>query len=56
MHIHVEKDRSSGKIWLEPEIIIAYMHKFSPRQVQQIMVIVTVNYKIFKIKWNEYFT
>ncbi len=29
MHVHVEKAEADGKIWLEPEIKIAYMYNFS---------------------------
>jgi hypothetical protein len=56
MHVHVEKAEAVGKIWLEPEIKIAYMYDFSTREQAQIFGLVTTNIEIFKQKWNEYFS
>ena len=56
MHVHVEKGRAEGKIWLEPKIKIAYMHWFTPKEQKKIMEIMTANFLIFKQKWNEHFS
>ncbi|MEP6845124.1 MAG: DUF4160 domain-containing protein [Panacibacter sp.] len=55
-HIHVTKGNADGKIWLEPEITIAYMYGFSNTEKKHIMEIVYDNYEAFKIKWNEHFS
>ncbi|MCP9750888.1 DUF4160 domain-containing protein [Ferruginibacter sp. HRS2-29] len=55
MHIHVEKGGADGKIWLEPEIKIAYMHNFTPKEQKIIMGIVETKFLIITNKWNEYF-
>ncbi|MDQ3683674.1 MAG: DUF4160 domain-containing protein [Bacteroidota bacterium] len=56
MHVHVEKAEAVGKIWLEPEIKIAYMYDFSTREQAQIFSLVITNIEIFKQEWNEHFS
>lgn len=55
MHIHVTKAEANGKIWIEPEIEIAYLHGFSRSEEKEILHIVSTNYERIKTKWNEYF-
>jgi hypothetical protein len=54
-HVHVIKGSAKGKIWLEPEVLIAYLHGFSSREESFIMQIVSGHTENFKQKWNEYF-
>jgi hypothetical protein len=56
MHEHVQKAECEGKVWLQPGLAIAYMHKFSSGEVQQIMEIVEKELLTLKKKWNEYFS
>ncbi|MEO7293705.1 MAG: DUF4160 domain-containing protein [Ginsengibacter sp.] len=56
MHVHVEKAGANGKIWLEPDLNIAYMHHFTSKEVQQIMEIIATKLLTLKQKWNEYFS
>ncbi len=44
------------KIWLMPAIEIAYLQGFGKSEEKEIMEIVSLNYELFKIKWNEYFS
>lgn len=55
IHIHIEKGGSEGKTWLEPQVKIAYLHGFSPKEQKIINHVVTQNVLTFKEKWNEYF-
>jgi len=55
IHVHVIKGNAKGKIWLDPEILIAYLHGFSSREESFIMQIVNDHTAIFKQKWDEYF-
>ena len=54
-HIHVVKGNSNGKIWLEPDIAIAYLHGFNASEGKQIREITMEHAGIFKNKWHEYF-
>ena len=56
IHVHVTKAEAVGKIWLEPETLIAYMRGFTVLEEKRIMQIVKINEKAFKQKWNEYFS
>ena len=55
MHIHVKKGNADGKIWLEPQIEIAFLHEFTNAEQKDIIKIVIDNYEILKTRWNEYF-
>ena len=55
IHVHKEKADSEGKVWLEPIITIAYLHKFSAKEVKDILNIIDDNVEQFKTKWNEFF-
>lgn len=49
MHIHVEKGGGYGKIWLKPEIEVAYFNNFSSREMNQIIEIVRNEIVTFRI-------
>lgn len=56
MHVHVEKGDANGKVWLEPDVNIAYMHGFSVSETNQIMKIIEKEIVTLSNKWNEYFS
>ena len=56
MHVHVEKAGSNGKIWLEPNVDIAYMRGFSGKETDQIVEIAKREIVTLRNKWNEYFS
>ena len=56
IHVHITKGNANGKVWLEPEISIAYMHEFTTRETRQIMEIITDEIVTLKKKWNDYFS
>lgn len=51
VHVHVIKGGANGKIWLLPNIEIAYMNGFTNSEIK--MIIETT--ETFKAKWNEHF-
>ncbi len=55
IHVHVTKSDANAKIWLEPNIKVAYIHGFNKGEETKILEIVQENYEAFKNKWNEYF-
>ena len=56
MHIHVKRGNAIGKIWLEPEIRIAYTDGFSLKEERQIMEIISNKFVSLQQKWNDYFS
>ncbi|HYJ64987.1 MAG TPA: DUF4160 domain-containing protein [Parafilimonas sp.] len=54
-HVHVTKDSAEGKIWLEPNLRIAYMNGFSTAEQRDIFNIVNANFESLKEKWYEFF-
>ena len=56
VHIHISKGDADGKIWLQPSLSVAYFYGFSNTEQKEIIEITIANYKLFKTKWNEYFS
>ncbi len=56
VHIHVKKGGGDGKIWLMPEIRIAYLIDFTAQEEKQVIEIVRENRELIIKKWNEYFS
>ena len=54
-HVHVTKGSANAKIWLLPNIELAYVHEFTKSEIKIIMEIIDTHSKTFKAKWNEYF-
>lgn len=55
VHVHVSKGDAVGKIWLEPEIAVAYFYRFNVQEAKAIIQIINKYHEQFKTKWNEYF-
>ena len=53
-HIHIEKDNSYAKVWLEA-ISVAKNYGFSAKEMNFLLSIVEKNRKLFEERWNEYF-
>jgi len=54
-HLHVTKGNAAGKVWLEPEIDVAYFKGFTNSEERFIREIVEIRNEEFKTKWHEYF-
>ncbi|OFX16313.1 MAG: hypothetical protein A2033_01565 [Bacteroidetes bacterium GWA2_31_9] len=54
-HIHITKGNANTKIWLEPDIIIAYSYNFSSREQREIETLIKQNYQTLINSWYEYF-
>ncbi len=54
-HIHVKKGDGEGKVWLLPEMRIAWMDGFTKKEENRAVEIVAENYEELIIRWNEYF-
>ncbi|MEO6070751.1 MAG: DUF4160 domain-containing protein [Chitinophagaceae bacterium] len=55
IHVHIMKGEDEGKIWLEPSMEIAYLHRFTNSEAKDILDIIKENSEYFKQRWNEYF-
>ena len=56
IHIHAVQGDANGKIWIEPQIEIAYFHNFTKSEEIDIMGAVETNISLIKTKWNEHFS
>ena len=53
MHVHVRRDRSHCKFWLDP-VSLAWNHGFSARELNVIRQLVVANKQAIIEAWNEY--
>jgi hypothetical protein len=54
-HVHVTKGSATGKIWLEPSVVIAYLKGFSKNEEKDIIDAIVTHSENFKQKWYEHF-
>ncbi len=55
VHIHVEKDELEAKIWVIPEVCLAYNDGYDARTLRELMEIVEANKDLIERTWNDFF-
>ena len=55
IHIHIERDNSVAKFWIDPYVHLAKSGGFNSVELNKIHKLVAENSELFKSKWNEYF-
>ena len=55
IYIHITKGSATGKIWSEPDILIAYMVGFNNKDIRYFIKVVINKNESFKLKWDEYY-
>ena len=55
MHVHVERDRSTCKYWLDP-VVLASNNGFIPRELSRIVALVREHEAKIRKAWNEHCT
>lgn len=55
VHIHVRKERSVAKFWLNPEVRLAGSYGFSAVELNRIRKIIDNRRSEIEGAWNEYF-
>jgi hypothetical protein len=56
IHIHVEKDGNEAKIWLRPDVAVAYNDRYSARTLRELLGIVLKNRVRIERAWSEFFS
>lgn len=55
VHVHVTKDDSDAKFWLQPEVNVAYNYGFSARTLSELSAIVEARRSEIERAWHEHF-
>ena len=55
IHIHVAKPGGDAKLWLYPEVRIAYNRRLNPRELREIEDIVLRRRQEIEDAWNSFF-
>jgi hypothetical protein len=53
-HMHVDREHSSAKIWLDPVIALADNYGYSRRELREIERIATENLEILRNEWDKF--
>jgi hypothetical protein len=53
-HVHVERDDSEAKFWLDP-IRLARSHGFAAKEINQIEKLIVQHQQLLRDGWNEFF-
>lgn len=53
-HVHVERDRSTAKFWLNP-VRLQRSKGFRSHELDSIRKLVEENQEVFRRSWNDYF-
>ena len=56
VHIHVGKDASDAKLWLYPEVIVAYNDGFDSRTERWLIEVATERRSDIRAAWDEFFS
>ncbi len=56
VHIHVVKGEADAKLWLFPEVEVAYNHGFSARVLRQLRDVVEERREEIEEAWNDHFS
>jgi Domain of unknown function (DUF4160) len=54
-HIHIKGGGRDAKVWLEPEISIADSYGFNPRELSNILRVVTEHRDLILRAWHDHF-
>lgn len=55
VHIHVARPGGDAKLWLYPEVCIAYNRRLSPRELREVEEIVMRRRQEIEDAWNSFF-
>ena len=54
-HIHVRDAECEAKLWLMPEVWLAYNDGFSDKMLKVLMAVTQEHHALFLEAWNDYF-
>jgi hypothetical protein len=54
-HIHVRGGGRDAKVWLEPELLIEDSYGFNPRELSNILRVISENRDLLLREWNDRF-
>jgi hypothetical protein len=52
--MHVDREKKSAKIWLDPVVSLAYNHGYSRRELRDIERIARENLEILRNEWDAF--
>jgi len=55
VHVHAAKAGADAKLWLYPEVRLAYNRGVTARELREVQAIVTVRRDEIEKAWDEYF-
>lgn len=56
VHVHVEKNGTEAKFWLNPQVQVAYNDGYDGRTLRELLELVRANCLRIEGAWNEFFS
>lgn len=56
VHVHVARADGDAKLWLYPEVRVAYNRRLNPRELREVEEIVTRRRQEIEDAWNAFFS
>ncbi|MBF0477333.1 MAG: DUF4160 domain-containing protein [Deltaproteobacteria bacterium] len=53
-HVHVRRDKSVAKFWLEPDVRLAESFKMTLREIRYLTHLIERNKELIKKAWNDH--
>lgn len=55
IHIHITSPDGEAKFWIEPIVALAYHHKFSDKQLNELQKVIEERKNEIKKEWKKHF-
>ena len=56
VHVHVEKGESEAKLWLRPDVTVAYNDGYDARTLRRLVAMTEANRERIEGAWDEFFS
>jgi hypothetical protein len=55
MHVHVRKGSLEAKLWMEPEVSVAYNYGYDARTLHELILVAASHRDLIERTWNDFF-
>jgi hypothetical protein len=54
LHVHVRKGEENAKLWMDPQVRIAYSYKIDRSMLRELIVVAQENRELIERRWHEH--
>jgi hypothetical protein len=53
-HMHVDRDKLSAKLWLDPDVLVAENHGYNRRELREMEQIARTHLEVLRNEWDAF--